>query len=135
MKNILFCLVFLTVSVFVSCGPDKNSPEYIAEQYMLSLKAKDWEKAKEFSDETGRDALDCIISLGNDSYLVEVDRIQDMVCETESDHGICSFCCSEDNKRLELNMIKEKEGWNVAGKKETCPNDEETIMGIESDSL
>ena len=114
----LIC-IFLALT---SCGPDKKSPEYITEQYLLAVKAKNWELAKKYSEQSNIDAIDCIIRMGEER--ADILEIKDIDCEIKDDHASCFFCCTtygRDGQGQE-NLVKINGEWKVVGMKEQCPD-------------
>lgn len=117
-----FSFFSLLIITLFACGLDKNSPEYVTEQYLIAIKAKNWVVAKSYSEQSNIDAIDCLIRIGEERS--DILEIKDIECEINDNTASCSFCCTTYGKNGEgqENLIKIKDEWKIVGVKEQCPD-------------
>jgi hypothetical protein len=90
---------------------DKNTPEYTAKEYLLSLKNHDWERAKIYSDPNLDQILDIHKALNTDFGFTEIKNIK---CVIDGNIAKCTYCCSSDSLLgTRLRMIKSGGHWLV----------------------
>ena len=108
----LLCGVLTTLLLgFTSCI-DKKSPEYIARQFLIAAKKKDWETAMKYSTKELRQQMDMMKALGTDFGITEIKNVK---CEeVSSNEVICTFCCSSDSTFDEIHLLKsEDDEWKA----------------------
>jgi hypothetical protein len=106
---------------FLSCGNNKNTPEYVTKQYLIALKNKDYDKAKKYTDHTMGIAFDLVIQKGFD---FGVDDVKDIKCSVNGNEAICLFCCSKDSNFNCVDLFKKDgEPWKIVIPKENSCRD------------
>jgi hypothetical protein len=120
--NIKILFLILILIGILSCT-SKNTPEYVAKQYLTALKDKDWETAKKYATKNTCDELDMAKELGTDFGIIE---IKDIRCEGDEDSKRCFFCCSKDSVFSCIHVIRDEQDgkWKAYSSKEVdtlCP--------------
>lgn len=112
--NFTWLLFFIIVCI--GCKRDrKNTPEYVAKEYISALMNKDWEKAKKYATPEINAIVDMAAKQNSNFGLTEV---KDIICEKrnngEFESATCYFCCSTDTnfRCIHLNNSANKQ-WKV----------------------
>jgi N-acetylneuraminic acid mutarotase len=103
-------IIFILLISFLSCRENKNTPEYVVKQYLIALKNKEWEKAKEYTTKETTQNLDMMKSSGIDFGITEV---KDVKCSVKNNEAVCTFCCSKDSAFYCLDLKMENKKWTV----------------------
>lgn len=121
MKNL--GLYILLLFVFFSC---KETPESIAEKYLLALKENNFEEAKKYSSDEMIAMLD-YSEKKNLDMSKSYSEIKNIKCKSDTLIAECTFCCVLDTcERSEIVLKKIDSKWKVIPIKETSPCDEES---------
>ncbi len=109
MKFIGYLIFILLLSITTGCV-NKSSPEYVARQYLIALKNKDWETAKKYSSKEAAQNLDLMKEFGTDFGLTDV---KDIKCKVRSNQAECTFCCSDSDFYCVDLLKRDGEKWKV----------------------
>ncbi|MEX1189328.1 MAG: hypothetical protein WED33_08720 [Bacteroidia bacterium] len=124
MKNILKVAAIAMIAVFIVACSGGAGPEGAAKGYLDALKAKDFEKAKEFSTEDSKGMLDFMKQLSamggekEGEEAAEGGNYSDLKCTVEADTAaVCTYKTDEKEETLKLKKMGDK--WLVHQPKET----------------
>jgi hypothetical protein len=99
----------------ISCGENKDSPQYVARLYLTALKNKDWDEAKKYCSDGAMNNLDAAIRIG---MPIEITDVRNIRCKVKDGQAVCTFCCVEGDPQPIVRLSKGTEGWVIAGGKE-----------------
>lgn len=129
-KKTLLILIFLALAA-TGCKEDKTSPEYIAKQYLLALKNKDWETAKKYGTKELSQYIDMSKQYNDNFGVTDARNINCQIKDREKTLAVCTFCCSTDTNFTRLKLQKTATGWLVIPHNKEAPpinlNDSSTI--------
>lgn len=120
-------IVLVAVVAINACGPNKNSPEYVAETFLKHMNKKEYAEAKKLGTEATVSFLD---TKEQDTSIVAKDvKIENMKCVVTGETAICNY--KVDGKDETINLVKSEDKWLVDMKKEQSMNDMVNNMGEE----
>jgi hypothetical protein len=112
-------IVLVAVVAINACGPNKNSPEYVAETFLKHMNKKEFAEAKKLGTEATVSFLE---TKEQDTSMVAKDvKIEDMKCVVTDGTAICNY--KVDGKDETINLVKNEDKWLVDMKKEQNMND------------
>lgn len=128
MKNILKLAAAGMIAVFIVACSAGAGPEGAAKGYLEALKAKDFEKAKEFATEDSKGMLDFMKQLSamggeNEGETAEGGNYSDLKCTVENDTAaVCTYKADEKEESIKLKKSGDK--WLVHQPKENPMGEE-----------
>jgi len=120
-------IVLVAVVVVNACGPNKNSPEYVAETFLKHMNKKEYAEAKKLGTEATVQFLE---GKEQDTSIVAKDaKIENMKCVVTGETAICNY--KIDGNDETINLVKSEDKWLVDMKKEQSMNQMVEQMGSE----
>jgi len=127
MKNLSkLAIVLITIVAVNACGPNKNSPEYVAKTFIKHLNMREFDEAKKLGTENTAMFLE---QLKQDTTKIAKDvKIEDMKCVVTGETAVCN--CKVDNEDDSISLVKVDDKWLVDMKKEqSMSNLVDSLMG------
>jgi len=118
MKKVLYftLLAVIGAAILSSCKSEENTPEAVAEKYVVALNEKKWDEAKSLGTEQTGKMVDMMKSFSfADGQASKVKEFKDFVADVTDDKAVVRY--QADGKEEKLNLIKKDGKWLVDMKK------------------